>query len=375
VRLAAVLIGALASAAPARAQDDHAPTRDQVSVQDRPGFYDAVNRIAKGDARAGTQLLDDLARRFGNDPDVFIVHYNLACAHAREKELEPAFAELARSIELGYGTDPRQLENLRRDPDLEPLRADPRFEKLRDEAKRRCDEVARTLPEQLAPFTWVPPPAADGRAAPHPLLIVLHPYGGERESFARANYLEFCRRHDFALLAPSGEFLLAPGRLCWFRGEGDFLTHFRLASRRVWAALEKLRKVASIDPQRIYVAGTGQGAALGFALALRNPQWVRGAVLYGGGYAPAALDDWEQSAARYARRIALVHGKDDEIYPVAPLGPFVAGLQKRGLALELTVIDAAHEMPGASVLEPLLLERLAWIDGAPFEPAAPAGGR
>jgi predicted esterase len=362
----------LASAVPGlRAQDEAAPGRDAVSIEARPGYLEAVQRIAGGDERGGVRTLEEIAAKFGNDPDLFILHYNLACAHARLKELDPAFAALARAVELGYAIEPGQAMNLERDPDLAALRADPRFAPLLAGVKRRNAEVEAELPKRLAPFTWVPPPPDGGKPAPVPLLIVLHPFGGERESFARANFLDFCKQSGFALLAPSGDWMIAPGRFSWFRGGGDFTVHFRAQTRRVWLALEELKKGVAIDPRRIYVAGLGEGASLGFALAVRNPQWVRGAVLFGGGYAPSALDDWAALAKKHGRRIALVHGRDDVLFPAAALPPFVESSKRMGLSLELTLLDGGHDLPGAQALRPLLAERLAWIDAAPAEPPAP----
>jgi predicted esterase len=378
-RFAALLAAALALAvlpASAAGQDDRAPTRDQVSIEDRPGYVEAVGRIANGDEEAGIRTLEEIAKKYGGDPDLFMLHYNVACGRARLKQVDAALASLAKAVELGYAVDAGQFERLKGDPDLASLRADPRYAALVADALRRAAGLAKELEAELAPFTWVPPPPAGQKPAALPLLIVLHPFGSDGETFARASFLPFAQKHGFALLAPTGEFMTAPHRLGWFRGEADFIDHFRLAARRVFFALEEFRKKAPIDPERIYVTGLGQGAALGFALAVRNPQWARGAVLFGGGYAPTTLEEWQKMAARYGRRIALVHGKDDEIYPLEPLPPFVADLQKKGLSLELTVLDGGHGLAGPDALEPLLLDRLKWIDEAPWKPAPPpAGGR
>jgi phospholipase/carboxylesterase len=372
LRRACAVALAVASAVPGlRAQDEAAPGRDAVSIQARPGYLEAVQKIAGGDEHGGARTLEGIAAKFGNDPDLFVLHYNLACAHARLKELDPAFAALARAVELGYAIEPGQAANLERDPDLAALRADARFAPLLAGVKRRNAEVAAELPKRLAPFTWVPPPPDGGKPAPVPLLIVLHPYGGERESFARAGFLDYCKQSGFALLAPSGDWMIAPGRFSWFRGGGDFTVHFRAQSRRVWLAVEELKKGVAIDPQRIYVAGFGEGASLGFTLAVRNPQWVRGAVLFGGGYAPSALDDWAALAKKHGRRIALVHGKDDALFPAAGLPAFVDGLKTKGLDLELALVDGGHDLPAAPALLPLLADRLRWIDAAPFEAKAP----
>lgn len=380
-RPAALLAAALALSAlssRASAQDDRAPTLDQVSIEGRPGYVEAVGRIATGDEEAGIRTLEEIAKKYGGDPDLFMLQYNLACGHARLKQVDAALASLAKAVELGYGVDAGQFERLKSDPDLASLRGDPRYAAVVADATRRTAELTAGLKEMMAPFTWVPPPPADGKPAKVPLLIVLHPFGAEREAFSRATFLPFAQRHGFALLAPCGEFMTSPHHFCWFRGEADFLDRFRLAARRVWFALDEFRNKAPIDRERIYLTGLGQGAALGFALAVRNPQWARGAVLFGGGYAPSTLEDWQAQAVRYGRRIALVHGKSDEVYPFPPLPPFVADLKKKGLSLELTVLDGGHELAGPDALEPLLLDRLKWIDGAPWQPGpapAPAGGR
>jgi predicted esterase len=374
-RRAALLALLVAGASTLRAQDEAAPTRDQISIEARAGYAEAVQHINRGDARTGLRTLEEIAVRYGNDPDLFILHYNVACAHAQLKELDAAFASLGRAIELGYAIAPEQVANLQRDPDLAALRADARFDPLLAGVKRRNAELAEKMPGMLAPFTWTPPAPADGKPAPLPLLVVLHPFGAEREAFARANFLDFCRQKGFALLAPSGDWMISPGHFCWFRGGGDFPDRFRLQTRRIWLALEQMRKEVAIDPQRIYVTGLGEGASLGFALAVRNPQWVRGAVLFGGGYAPSTLDDWEERAKRWGRRIALVHGKDDALFPAAPLPAFVERLKGQGLSLELTLTDGGHDLAGPKTLDPLLAERLQWIDAAPSPPpaAAPAG--
>jgi tetratricopeptide (TPR) repeat protein len=59
-------------------------------------------------------------------PDRPIPWYNLACSYAVLGMVEPAFAALQRSVELGY----RHLRRLCRDPDLKSLRRDPRFSRL-----------------------------------------------------------------------------------------------------------------------------------------------------------------------------------------------------------------------------------------------------
>jgi tetratricopeptide (TPR) repeat protein len=62
--------------------------------------------------------------------------YNLACAHARLKERDAAFAWLDRAIDLGAAT----ADHIEEDDDLWNLRRDPRFEKAVEKARRTARE-------------------------------------------------------------------------------------------------------------------------------------------------------------------------------------------------------------------------------------------
>src|SRR6185369_3524088 len=60
-RRACAVALALASAVPGlRAQDEAAPGRDAVSIEARPGYLEAVQRIAGGDERGGVRTLEEI---------------------------------------------------------------------------------------------------------------------------------------------------------------------------------------------------------------------------------------------------------------------------------------------------------------------------
>jgi Flp pilus assembly protein TadD len=83
----------------------------------------ANNLAAKGLYGRALQMDRRLVRL---QPDRPIPWYNLACSYAVLGMTDPAMAALQRSLDLGY----RQLEHVRRDPDLKSLRQDPRFIRL-----------------------------------------------------------------------------------------------------------------------------------------------------------------------------------------------------------------------------------------------------
>ncbi len=373
LRAFAVAMLGLLAAPRAPAQEDTSPAQDVVSIQDREGYVAAVQAIAAGKERDGLAVLAELAVRFADDPDLYLLHYNAACGHARVGELDAGFAALDQAVTCGYTVHPQRLQNLLSDPDLDRLRADPRFVPLRDRAITLHEALRDSYPELIAPYEFIPPPPADPAAAAtsRPLLIVLHPYGAERADYARRYFEPFCAAHGFALFAPGGPQMIAPERFAFFGSPADFVDGFRMAQRKIVLPLDDFRRRANVDPQRIYVTGSGQGAGLGFAIAMRNPQWVRGAVLFEGGYAPATLKDWTANAVKFGRRVALVHGDGDPRYPLAPLESFVEQLESQGIAVRLF----AEAGPGTLTPESVtaaLARHLAWVDEAPFErPAAP----
>jgi len=93
-----------------------------------PFFVDAIrlhaeNLAAKGEYSRALQLDRRLVRLVPEDE---IAWYNLACGYAVLGMVDPAFAALQRSLELGY----RYLRRLTHDPDLKILRRDTRFARL-----------------------------------------------------------------------------------------------------------------------------------------------------------------------------------------------------------------------------------------------------
>ena len=81
-------------------------------------LYTRLGRVEQGLA-----VDRELARRLPQDATV---RYNLGCSLALGGDIDGAFAELARAVELGYG----DAEHLRADEDLAALREDPRFGQL-----------------------------------------------------------------------------------------------------------------------------------------------------------------------------------------------------------------------------------------------------
>ena len=111
-------------------------------VLERDPLYPAVLRVHGNNLSATGQYARALQfdRRLARlQPDRPIPWYNLACSYARMGMTEPAFAALARSVDLGY----RHFEHMARDADLKSLRPDPRFARLLLKRVRRPERDPR----------------------------------------------------------------------------------------------------------------------------------------------------------------------------------------------------------------------------------------
>ena len=102
---------------------------------------EALRAFGVGDFRQAERVL---TRQLAIDPENFVVHYNLACAHAALGEPDAANADLRRAVELGFAN----RGHLERDPYLAPIRETDSFRLLLEHWGRIIDTQRRIRFEQ-----------------------------------------------------------------------------------------------------------------------------------------------------------------------------------------------------------------------------------
>lgn len=116
------------------AEGEEAATRFEGYLKRHPGSGRGWSNLGYASLAAGNDR--QAARAFRKALDLgyrkAATQYNLACAHARLKERDEAFAWLDRAIDAGFGSY-RKIEE---DDDLFHLRRDPRFQKAVSKARR-----------------------------------------------------------------------------------------------------------------------------------------------------------------------------------------------------------------------------------------------
>ena len=205
-------------------------------------------------------------------PDVPDAHYNLACALARVKKLDEAFAALSKAVEKGFA-DPAHL---REDLDLESLRVDKRFEELalkarENETKGAYDQAVEVkgvktvegFPEGGLRYR-VRMPETASKEKPARLIVWLHPSGGSMNVLVERMAPALAER-GFALFVPTQKQWFG-----WTEEEGE-----RLLNR----TLPDVAKIDGIDVKRPLLMGFSAGGQMALVLWKENPDKFGGLVL------------------------------------------------------------------------------------------------
>ncbi|MCS6802052.1 MAG: alpha/beta fold hydrolase [Chloroflexota bacterium] len=179
--------------------------------------------------------------------------------------------------------------------------------------------------------------------APSPALLVLHGWGADE--------------HDLLGLAPLLDDRLliisprAPLALAWGYGWYHFLPERGADPAGFEAAVEDLAQFAAslpqryaIDPSRFFVLGFSQGAIMGVALALAQPQLVRGAVLLSGRFPTTPV-----SGRLDGIPIFIGHGRFDPIIPATAALELEAAVRERGADVTLRLYDYGHEIRAETI--------------------------
>jgi tetratricopeptide (TPR) repeat protein len=77
-------------------------------------------------------------------PNNYLVHYNLACAYSLMNDVDNAVKHLALSIENGY----KDLSHMEKDEDLDNIRSDQRYKELKDKLQRESEPEDDKPPEK-----------------------------------------------------------------------------------------------------------------------------------------------------------------------------------------------------------------------------------
>lgn len=220
-------------------------------------------------------------------------------------------------------------------------------------------------------LAYVPP----GVDRPAPLLVLLHG-ATERPHHMLARFRAEADRRGIILLAPKS------AGVTW-----DMIANIDRSRRtivrsrsarldvdppRINRAVGALFARASIDPERVALAGFSDGASYALTIGTDNAKLFRTLLIF----SPGIL--YLSARRTPGQRVFLAHGRSDPVLSFqASKTRFVPHLRREGLAVTFRAFDGRHELP-----DPVLREALdLWLAPAShaaraaLPPLGAAGGR
>lgn len=180
---------------------------------------------------------------------------------------------------------------------------------------------------------------------PHPCVVMLHGMGGNED-----------RMWIFAARLPPGWLLVAPrapharpaGGFAWQAREADewpSLAQFQPSAEGLQRLVSALPSTYGADPDRTYLMGFSQGAAVAVAAALLDPEPIAGlAGLVG--FVPTDCDPQELAARRplSGMPIFLAAGQQDPMIPLDRSREAADLLRQAGARLHYREYPVGHKL-------------------------------
>ena len=286
---------------------------------------------------AAKAFVDYIARR----PDDGNAWYNLACALSKAGRQGSAANALQGAFLAGFA----DMDHVKADPDLAALRATKGFDmacKAYRANKPMDVEMVWVSCEALFRCPAVKPKDYDAKKQ-YGLVLLLHGHGANAEDFLRSV-------PDW----PGQEFVVAALESPYVAGASDGSQGYgwsppvggeegqkgsELIVKEVGAAIDRLCEKFSIDPKRVYLVGSSEGAYLTARVLSAIPEKIAGAVFNSGGGAPGgSLEKWK------GKRILIAHGVHDGVIGWQGQAQFAKTLETAGVQAELYWYDGEHAL-------------------------------
>lgn len=182
------------------------------------------------------------------------------------------------------------------------------------------------------------------------LVVLLHGVGGDETQLAG---LGAGLPDDMLVVLPRGQRSISGGRIGWFRESlaGDephaVVEEAEEALARLVDFIGRLQERFDVPPARTVVAGFSQGGELAASVALTAPDRVAGFAMLCGRILPEIADDVASRGALEGLHALVVHGRDDGTLPAEWATRATAWLRRLGIAHDVRMHDAGHELTPA----------------------------
>jgi phospholipase/carboxylesterase len=280
--------------------------------------------------------------------------YNLACCYSRLGAPEQAAELLAAAWQAGF----RDLEQIRRDPDLEDARISRSFRLTLQQLEAESARAARwqgvplavTAPVAATVRTSMPEPLLPDQL--YPLLVILHGAHHDAPGFLGL-VTPVTSELPLIVCAPQAPYAsgrAGDGGYIWWSPEhtGDEQIERSLSDRYVLAVIEAAIAAYPVDPEQIFVLGFSQGAHLAYYLGLHHPQRFRGVIPVGGWLEP---EHAVTVAAADAPDFLICHSREDRVVDWQRCQETQLLLGQHEVSFTVRTYKGGHVLPASLVKE------------------------
>ncbi|HUT02990.1 MAG TPA: hypothetical protein VM163_03775 [bacterium] len=284
--------------------------------------------------------------------------YNLACCYGLLGKSELAAKSLERAYNAGF-TDVGWMKN---DPDFEKVKENEQFKamiaSLEEKAKHKEEGKGEAIYiSASAEFKCrlMFPEGYDPKRT-YPLLVGLHGYGSDPESF-----VGLWNRFDnpqFIYAVPQAPYPYMRGNEQGYSWEAP-VPWDNLISERSWRESEeytvklvrRLREKYKIGD--VYLLGFSQGSGLAYTAGIKNHELFAGVIAFGGWLSTEWLVEKSGFDLKEAKtlRIFIAHGSKDNVVKPEEGLKAKSILEKHGYNVTFYEFDGAHRVPKEALLE------------------------
>ncbi|MFO7662373.1 MAG: dienelactone hydrolase family protein [Chloroflexota bacterium] len=182
------------------------------------------------------------------------------------------------------------------------------------------------------------------RPGPYPTIVLLHGRYGNEE------VMWIFRRtapQPWLMVAPRANLSESAGRYSWLHQPADYwpdLEEFDPAVETLNKFTQALPQLYNADPDRMYLMGFSQGAAVAISLALRDPHLVRGIASLVG-FAPK-MESTAIEGVLNGLPVFMAVGTEDMRVPIEESQRSAELLRRAGTSLTYKTYPTGHKVSG-----------------------------
>ncbi len=217
------------------------------------------------------------------------------------------------------------------------------IEKLRDEN----DVAIKRMPVEVSSYHAVLEATGD-HDAPPALVLAMHGYGQACRNFIKT--FAPLSAHNVLVVAPQGlhQFYWSNRRpgFSWMTShqrEQTIADNLAYLNR----LYDALKTEHTFDPNRVFLLGFSQGVAMAFRAASTGHIPACGVIACGGNIPPEVAENLD-SITPYPSLV--MHGRSDEVVPIAGSEMTVAALQQHNFPVDTHYFDGQHDIPETQVV-------------------------